>query len=201
DTDLAQAEADPGGQRDEAAWTELHRRVLHYARRFARRAPARTGPDPWLREDQWEHQDIAQEICIKFHARNVLAQLRGARTPVGYLVKMLKNAEADRLRPADARRRVDLDPDALDRIVARPAAGTAEKTPRRRDGVVPQPAAGIAKHARWSGPALQRALAQLSIKDQALYQERYVQGRSVGEIAAALGIKYGAAAARIRRLK
>ena len=48
---------------------------------------------------------------------------------------------------------------------------------------------------------MQRALAQLSRKDQELFQERYVQGRSVGEIAAALGIKYWAAAARLRRLK
>jgi len=49
--------------------------------------------------------------------------------------------------------------------------------------------------------ALQHALAQLSEDEHALFHARYEEKRSVGQIADSLGIKYGAAAARLRRLK
>ena len=52
-----------------------------------------------------------------------------------------------------------------------------------------------------SGRALQRALAQLSGQDRALYREYYDEDRSIGDIAAELGITYGAAAGRLRRME
>ena len=178
DDDLARAEADPSGQRDEDLWKELGRRVDHYAEMVARKPPPRTRAEPGLREDEWEPGDIAQDVCAKLHTRKILAKLRGAREPAGYVVTMLRNAEADRLR-GDTRRRVGL---RLEHIADFLPAGSADATsPRDR--------------------ALQHALAQLSEDEHALFHARYEEKRSVGQIADSLGIKYGAAAARLRRLK
>ena len=178
DDDLARAHTDPGAQRDEAAWKELRRRVDYYAEMVARKPPPRTGAEPGLREDEWEPGDIAQDVCAKLHTRKILAKLRGAREPAGYVVTMLRNAEADRLR-RDSKRRVGL---RLEHIADFLPAGSADATsPRDR--------------------ALQHALAQLSEDEHALFHARYEEKRSVGQIADSLGIKYGAAAARLRRLK
>jgi RNA polymerase sigma factor (sigma-70 family) len=179
DDDLARAEMDASGQRDEAAWKELRRRVDHYAGMVARKPPPPTGADPGLLEDEWEPADIAQEVCAKLHARNVLAQVRGARYPAGYIVAMLRNAEADRLRP-DSERRVGLSQDFADSLPE--DVSVAEDTSRE-------------------GRALQRALQQVSKEDRALYRDYYVERRPLGEIATALGISYSAATGRLRRLK
>jgi RNA polymerase sigma factor (sigma-70 family) len=180
DADLARAEADRSGRRDRAAWKELLRRLGHYAGIAARKPPPRTGPDPWLAEDEWEPQDIAQEVFVKLHARNVLAKLRRARKPAGYLVAMLRNAEADRLDPSH--RSV-----ALERLEPYLPADVPFIDPSTR------------------GRALQQALTQLSQKERALlgasYDEHHERKRSVREIADTLGISYSAAAVRLHRLR
>jgi DNA-directed RNA polymerase specialized sigma24 family protein len=48
---------------------------------------------------------------------------------------------------------------------------------------------------------LERALQQLSQKQSTLFRARYEDNQPIGEIAAALGIKYGAAARRLGCLK
>jgi len=179
DGDLARAEADPSGLRDEAAWKELRRRVDYYAGMAARKPPPRIGPDPGLREDEWEPEDIAQEVCAKLHSRRVLAMVRGADRPAGYVVGMLRNAEADRLR-LDTERRVGFTPETFADFL--PEGAYAEDT-------------------SWIVRALQHALEQLSEEDRALYDEYYVERRSLGEIAAALEIPYSTVAGRHRRLK
>ncbi len=178
DDDLARAQTDPGAQRDEAAWRELRRRVDYYAEMVARKPPPRTGAEPGLREDEWEPGDIAQDVCSKLHTRKTLAKLRQKEEPAGYVVRMLRNAEADRLR-RDTKRRVGL---RLDHIADLLPAGSDEATSPR-------------------GRALQHALQQLSEEEHALFHARFEEKRSVGEIADALGIKYWAAARRIGRLK
>ena len=105
--------------------------------------------------------------------------VRGADRPAGYVVGMLRNAEADRLR-LDTERRVGFTPETFADFL--PEGAYAEDT-------------------SWIVRALQRALAQLSEADRALYHEHYVERQSLGEIADRRGIKYAAAAGRHRRLK
>ena len=178
EADLARAEAgaDPE-QRDEAVWVELHRRVDYYAGRYARK------PFPLARADlsSWELDDIVQETCVKLQRRDVVAKLRSARTPAGYLVAMLRNAAASFLRERAARPLEIWLPEILGNLVAEAPSGG-------------QDAFGTPN-------VLQGVLAELSREDRELLHERYVQERPVGEIAAALGISYSAAAVRLHRLK
>jgi len=172
--DVLRADAEPGGERDEAAWGELQRRAQHYANAYARR------PSPRMKAELLSSQldDIVQDVCIKLQKKTILARLRSAVHPAGYLVQMLRNTALDHLR--DTHRTVEL----LPRIVE----------------FLPNDDPPMGDESR-AARAFQRGLAQLSDAERALYQEHYLEKRGLSEIAATLRITYSAAAGRVHRLK
>ena len=175
DADLARTDADPDGERDEAAWKELRCRAKDYASVFARTpfALMKTALSPS------ELDDVVQDVCIKLQKRKVLAQLRRARKPAGYLVRMLRNKAGDHLK-GGSHRWTSLPPEELF-AWERDDLPTADESRK--------------------GRALKRALRQLSDKERELYQGRYEENRSIGDIAADLGIRYWTAAGRLRRME
>ncbi len=193
DADVARAEADSSGQRDEAAWKELRRRADYYAGAFARTPFARMK----TALSSWELDDVVQEVCIKLQRRAVLAQLRGARKPAGYLVSMLRSAAADHLRGGAHRVRIFIDEKDFSRLDAE-----GRKSAFLGDRV----AEALAKAIHWQDEstrerALRRAVEHLSDADRALLLEFFLHERPLKEIATALGISYSAVAGRLRRLK
>ena len=126
-----------------------------------------------------ELEEAVQDVCIKLQTRKVLAQLRAASTPRGYLVRMLRNAAIDRLRQ-DVRglRRFERDLPLADTVGCYSLGAAPSDT------------------------ALPDAVAQLlSDEERALFRECYVLRRPIGEIAASRGISPSAANGRLRRLR
>ncbi|HEY6224702.1 MAG TPA: sigma-70 family RNA polymerase sigma factor, partial [Gemmatimonadales bacterium] len=142
---------------------------------FARRPSARMKADL----SPLELEEAVQDVCIKLQTRKVLAQLRAASTPRGYLVRMLRNAAIDRLRQ-DVRglRRFERDLPLADTVGCYSLGAAPSDT------------------------ALPDAVAQLlSDEERALFRECYVLRRPIGEIAASRGISPSAANGRLRRLR
>lgn len=162
-------ELEGGGRADDEAWDEAYRRITRYADIVLR---GRTRLDPS------DFQDIAHGVLLKLQTLESLRRLRAARSPMGYLMVVIRNAANDLAR----RRRVE--EEAMMRLGFELVRVTAPSS------------------LGWPEPteALGRKIRELSAEDRHLLRLRFWKNLSLGEIASELGVSYSAVAVRVFRL-
>ena len=159
--------AERASSRHVAAWTEIHRRLVHFA---ATRLPQEIG----LRRQ--DAADVAQATLLKLQTVTIWRRLRSARSIVGYLLVMLRNAGVD------LRRRRQVEHDAMKRVAAIDVAG-----PSGSDKAILREWLTAQMHSR-------------SSEECELLRARYWEGLSFAEIAQRMGVSYGTVAGRMFRL-
>jgi RNA polymerase sigma factor (sigma-70 family) len=155
---------------DDEAWRETRTSIRQYAERI-------------LSERQAVHRedldDVVQAVLLKLQSLRTLDRLQAARSPLGYLVVMIRNAANDMAR----RRTVELESSVfLEQAISglEEIHGPLEK----------QQARG------W----LAREIRLLKPTEQALLFMRFWQGLQISQIAEKMGVPYSRVAVRLFRL-
>jgi RNA polymerase sigma factor (sigma-70 family) len=121
-----------------------------------------------------EAEDVAQDVLLKLHDLQAIRSLRAKDSPEGYLVVLIRNRIFDELRREQLRRGGELPDD--------------------------YPAPGDSPLSAEEAISLERVLDELSDDDWGLLRMRFWEGRSIGEIARELDVRYSTASVRLFRL-
>lgn len=161
------------GSSAEAAWIQLARRLRVVADSIVRR-PGLGALDP---------EDLAQDVLTRLQDAGVLERVQSARTPIGYLYRMMLNGAVDTIRQQrrEAGLRDRFDADLRSALYAETGETTDEAAAER-----------VAR--------LRRAVRELPAGDRLMLRRRFWEGRATAEIARELNISYGATAVRLHRL-
>jgi RNA polymerase sigma factor (sigma-70 family) len=154
-------------------WFQLARRLRVIAESIVRR-PTLAGLDP---------DDLAQDALTRLQDARILDRVQRARTPIGYLYRMMLNRAIDvvrqQRREAGLRDRFDAD---------------------LRSALYPETDEDAEEAASGRVARLRRALRQLPPNDRLMLRRRFWEGRDTAAIARELNISYAAAAVRLHRL-